>query len=341
MVEGEHAHAVARCRSRHLVTYNVLLGALHREELVGRVLQRLAPDVVALQEVTALPLVRRLAKDLGMELLVGKPSDPSSTLHNVILSRFPVVRWSNHRHPGRMLRSHLEAEINVGGALGTCRVHCLHLAARFGERANGEERRMGELDAVFADIAALPKAAHVLCGDFNAIAPDDVVAASKFFDHLAALTRAGLLEKRAGGLLAPRTRRAAVDPAIDDLWRSVGVPPHLDVGVPTLPRFVPAVTRRLPRGVMADRFFNRVIERWSVRRLSQSGYTDCFRAAHPRASGFTCASWLPVSRIDYVFADELVADRLARCDVARGRGLADASVFEASDHLPLVADFRR
>jgi len=331
---------IDRRRFWRLVTYNVLLGARYREVQVARVLTRLTPDVVALQEVSDLGLVRRLARELSMELLVGRPSDAGSTLHNVILSRFPVLRWRNHRHSGAMLRSHLQAELAVGGRLGRVRVHCVHLAARFGERANGEVRRMAELDRILGDITRLDDLPHLLCGDFNAIAPGDLVAASRFLGRLVELRRAGVLERGADGLHGPRIRAGELDPDLDELWRAVHVPDHLDVSVPRLPALVFTVARGLPRGPVVDRLLNVGIERWSVQRLLDLGYTDCYRSRHPRAAGYTCATWSPSARIDYVFAEDRVAARLVDCQVIGGRSAPDPEVLVASDHFPVVADFR-
>ena len=84
-----------------------------------------------------------------------------------------------------MLRAHLECEVAVNADhTHRIRVHNLHLAARFGERANGEERRMRELGAILGDIRHSGHAPHLLLGDFNAVAPGDVVAASDFFARL-------------------------------------------------------------------------------------------------------------------------------------------------------------
>ena len=329
-------------RRVRLMTYNVLLGAQYREHLVAAVIERSDPDVVALQEVTSLSFARRLAKQLDMTLLLGKPSDPGTDMHNVILTRLPVRRWRNHRHPPHMLRSHLEAELDIGdGPIGSAlRVHCLHLAARFGEKANGEVRRGKELDSVFADIGRMDEVPHVLTGDFNSVSPSETVAASKFFKKMAQLRRAGVLKRGLDGVWGPAPRRGKVDEDIDILWREAGVPPHLDVSVPALPAALLALTRGVLRGHNADRMLGRFIERWGVERILEAGYIDCFRAVHPRALGYTCSTWVPVSRIDYFFASPEVAGRLDRCDVVGGRHWPDPDVLAASDHWPLVADFR-
>jgi endonuclease/exonuclease/phosphatase family metal-dependent hydrolase len=322
------------------MTYNILIGARYREALVTAVIDRCDPDVLALQEVTNLALVRRLAKESGMTLLVGKPSDPATEMHNVILTRLPVRRWKNHRHPGRMLRSHLEADLDVtGSALGpTLRIHCLHLAARFGEKANGEVRRMRELDGFFADRARLDEVPHLLVGDLNAVAPEDTVASTRFFAKMGELRRAGVLARGTDGLWRAATRHTA-DAGMDALWRAAGVAPHLDVSVPQLPGAVFSLTRRIPRGHNVDRLLGRFIERWSIERIRDAGYIDCFRRVHPRAVGYTCATWIPVSRIDYVFASPEMAPHLDSCDVVGSRAWPDPGVLTASDHWPLVADF--
>src|SRR5207245_680079 len=101
----------------------------------------------------------------------------ASRLNLALLTRLPVVGSANHRHAG-MLRTHLTVEVRTGsGAVPRLRVHVVHLAARFGERANGETRRMREMSAVLDDIAVEPPRPHVIVGDFNAIAPGDMVAA--------------------------------------------------------------------------------------------------------------------------------------------------------------------
>ena len=77
-------------------------------------------------------------------------------------------------------------------AMPRVRVHCVHLAARFGERANGEARRMRELRAILGDIARSGRTPHLIAGDFNALAPGDTVAASAFFTRMAQLRRSGV-----------------------------------------------------------------------------------------------------------------------------------------------------
>jgi endonuclease/exonuclease/phosphatase family metal-dependent hydrolase len=320
-----------------VVTYNILLGGQGREDRIAAVLERLDADVIALQEASDLDFLRTLAQRLGMRMVVAKPND-ASKLNLAVLSRLPVTRWRAHRHPGRMLRAHLvcEVEVNAPG-LSRLRIHNVHLAARFGEKNKGEARRLHELEAILGDIERSGSTPHLVLGDFNSLAPGETVAATAFFTRMAELRRRGLLVRGLDGLTVPL--EAAGDAGLTDAWRDAGVEPHLHVGVPRLPWVVGPLTGALPRSAALDRVLNRFIERWTVPRMEAAGYTDVYRAVHTGGDGYTCATWLPAARIDYVWADALLADRVSSCEVVGGNGHPDPEVLGASDHFPVVAEF--
>src|SRR5437879_5010827 len=183
-----------RTRPLRIATYNILVGGPRREELITAVLSRIDADVIALQEVCNLQFLGELAGRLGMQTMVGEPSDPLAGCHIAILTRLPVRGWQNRQHVGRMLRSHLHCDIETGWAtLPVIGVHNVHLAARFGERAKGEARRMRELTAVLDGIGQAPPLPHVILGDFNSVAPGDDVAATRFFRKPNELRRRGLV----------------------------------------------------------------------------------------------------------------------------------------------------
>jgi endonuclease/exonuclease/phosphatase family metal-dependent hydrolase len=76
--------------------------------------------------------------------------------------------------------------------------------------------------------------------------------------------------------------------------------------------------------------------RWrTVQTVLDAGYADAYRQAHPRDPGSTLPSSNPHLRLDYVFLPHRDHDRLIHCDVVRHPRAA-----EASDHLPVIADFR-
>src|SRR5580704_16770630 len=191
-------------RRIRVATYNILLGGERRRDLVRNVLRRVDADVVALQEVREVDRVRDLADELGMEIFLGEPSDPASPMHTAILTRLPVRGWRNRRHHGRMLRSHLHCDVETGGTqVPVVGVHCLQLAARFGDRNKGEARRIREIGAVLTDIADEASLPHLLIGDFNALSPGDDILATSFFRRMNDLRRAGLLKSRPNGIVEP------------------------------------------------------------------------------------------------------------------------------------------
>jgi len=327
-------------RRIRIATYNILLGGEQRRELVANVLRRIDADVVALQEVREVDYVRDLAADLGMEIFLGEPSDPDSPMHTAILTRLPVRAWRNRRHHGRMLRSHLHCDIETGGAvLPLVGVHCLHLAARFGDRNKGEARRIREIGAVLTDIADEPPLPHMLIGDFNALSPGDDILATSFFRRMNDLRRAGLLVVGSNGILTPLAPQVGDGNGLADRWRRAGVDPRLLGGIPALPRVVAPLTVGLPVSRAMDRFLGRLIERWTIERLLKEGYVDCYRDVHPRARGLTCATWQLSARVDYVFATPDLATRVVGADVVGGRTWPDPDAAVASDHYPVVADF--
>jgi endonuclease/exonuclease/phosphatase family metal-dependent hydrolase len=322
-----------------VVTYNILLGGQGRGDRIAAVLDRCDADVVALQEASDIDLVRSLAQRLGMRMIVAKPND-ASKLNLAVLSRLPVTRWRAHRHPGRMLRAHLVCELDVGvPGLSRLRIHNVHLAARFGEKNKGEARRLRELEAILGDIERSGPTPHLVMGDFNSLAPGETVAATAFFTRMAELRRRGLLVRGLDGLVVP-LESGGDGEVIAQAWREAGVEPHLHVGVPRLPWVVGPLTGALPRSAALDRVLNRFIERWTVTRMLDAGYTDSYRAAHPQGEGYTCATWLPAARIDYVWADARMAERVESCHVVGGEDHPDADVAGASDHYPVVAEFR-
>ncbi|TMB89977.1 MAG: hypothetical protein E6J45_09475 [Chloroflexi bacterium] len=323
-----------------VATYNILVGGDGRHELIRNVLSRIDADVIALQEVCDLDFLRALGTHLGMDVMAGEPSAPPPSCHVAFLSRLPIRAWRNRQHRGRMLRSHLHCEVETGGRrVPVITLHNVHLAARFGERAKGEARRMRELSAVLDGVAGEAAGPHALLGDFNALSPGDTVAATLFFRRMNELRRAGLLVPQENGYVAPVAHDGQNSAELDAAWHAAGVDPRLQAGIPVLPRVVWPLTAGLPVSSNVDRFLGRFIERWTVERLLRLGYVDCFRRVHPRALGRTSATWLPAARVDYVFASPDLAAHLTGCEVVGGRRWADPEVATASDHFPVAADF--
>lgn len=78
---------------------------------------------------------------------------------------------------------------------------------------------------------------------------------------------------------------------------------------------------------------NRVYH-FSLAKILSSGFTDCFRSLNSD-EGFTLPPPDPNSRLDYILVNEKMKAFLRSCWVVR----ESASVNQASDHYPVVADF--
>ena len=77
------------------------------------------------------------------------------------------------------------------------------------------------------------------------------------------------------------------------------------------------------------------VPRWVLNRVQAAGFTDCFRALHPDDEGFTLPPPAPNARLDYLFANPVLAPALRSCSVVREPPV----VLHASDHYPVVAEF--
>lgn len=119
------------------------------------------PDVVVLQEATRPDVVERVAKDVGMTAWAAHPD------HSVgFMSRVPIAHHAWH-HPAWSRRSFLEL-VPEGD---TVRVYGVHLSAVHSNWT--EQRRVRELRALLAAIAEHQHGFHVVCGDFNTLAPGE------------------------------------------------------------------------------------------------------------------------------------------------------------------------
>jgi exonuclease III len=74
---------------------------------------------------------------------------------------------------------------------------------------------------------------------------------------------------------------------------------------------------------------------YALAALTAAGFTDCYRALHPQAAGYTLPSTRPNARLDYIFANQALAPALTACEVVT----APPAVQYASDHLPVMAEF--
>ncbi|GCE17849.1 hypothetical protein KDK_16490 [Dictyobacter kobayashii] len=154
-------------------------------------------------------------------------------------------------------------------------------------------------------------------GDFNSLSPKDAFTASALLKYVMRLD----------------TRRK-------NLTLNDGHP-HLNSVVPPKLRFLNPVLRTVARSELLCNLFDLAAYFYAPRgciRLLSEYYTDCFRHLHPHEQGFTCPAAAPAGRIDYIFADPTLVERLEMCHVLV-TGEDDFLGEHASDHLAVTAEF--
>jgi len=161
--------------SFNLLSYNVRFGGAGRETLLARAVAETAPDLVILQEATDPRVVARIAAGVGMQHWAAHPGYSLA-----YLSRAPVRRHEWHRPRGSK-RHFIELEPE-GLGLTVYGVHLSAVHSRWTER-----RRARELRALLAWVGARADDFHVVIGDFNTLAPGEVLDARRLPPRLRAV----------------------------------------------------------------------------------------------------------------------------------------------------------
>ena len=151
-----------------LLTYNIREGGVGRAAQIAEVIGSAAPDVVALQEAREPQIVEEIAKLAGFKYWGSRMAHSTGFLSNVPV---PDFAW---RRPPRTRHAVLEVTL----ADGLPRLFVLHLRAWFSkwsERQREVELR-GLLDGIKQQLEKENRAFafHLIAGDFNALAPDEV-----------------------------------------------------------------------------------------------------------------------------------------------------------------------
>jgi endonuclease/exonuclease/phosphatase family metal-dependent hydrolase len=298
-----------------ILSYNILAGGARRIDFIERMIRTADPDVVGLVEATNLDVVKELARRLEMDYRTNTSPEGSSI---ALLSRLPIIRSAVHSAGGVISRPLLEVGLEEeSGERLTVFVN--HLVASFWQGRGGDAPRRKEVRAILEVLRANHEP-HVLMGDFNALAPGDRLQASKLVSYLTDVDRRYKHRKH--------EQVHHGNPSLNYI-----VPPPL--------RFVTPLLRLIPRSrvlsALCDEAAMFYAPRTSIALLKAAGYVDCFRYQNPRAWGFTCPAASPAGRIDYLFANPLLATRLRACKVVDGSGQVNGK--DASDHLPIMADF--
>jgi exodeoxyribonuclease III len=186
-----------------LLTYNIRYGGVGREELLSAAIRDCAPDIVVLQEATRPEVVERLASLCGM---VAWGSRRGHSLG--FMCRVPVEEPIWHRPRGSR-----HAFIEIAPLEMPIRVFGVHLSAV--HAAWTEARRERELRALLHGIRQHQHGFHVLAGDFNTLAPNELLDVRQLPYRLRALVWLS------GGVIRWRTIQIVLDARYIDGFRAL------------------------------------------------------------------------------------------------------------------------
>ena len=158
-----------------LLSYNVRFGGTGREPQLASVIREADPDLVVLQEATSPRVVERLSEETGLSTHAAHAGRSIA-----YLSRVPVKHHEWHRPRGSR-RHFMEIELE-GSNLVVFGIHLSAVHSFWTER-----RRMRELRSLLAWVEARKHGFHVMVGDFNTLAPGELLDAQKLPPRLRAL----------------------------------------------------------------------------------------------------------------------------------------------------------
>ena len=150
-----------------LLSYNIRFGGLGRESDLAEVIRAIAPDLVVFQEATHPDVIESLAAATEFPFWAARKN------HSIGYLSKHKIRYHEWHYPAGAKHSFLEL-IPAGADL---RIFGLHLSARFSKW--DERRRTREIRALLEGIKRHQNGFHVLLGDFNALAPGEVLEVSR------------------------------------------------------------------------------------------------------------------------------------------------------------------
>jgi exodeoxyribonuclease-3 len=217
-----------------LLSYNIRFGGLGREQALAETIVAAAPDLVVFQEATQPEVIERIAEATKFPFWAARRN------HSIGFLSRQQVDYHEWHYPAGARHSFLE--IIPAGA--KARIFGLHLSARFSKW--DERRRAREIRSLLDGIKRHQDGFHVLVGDFNTLAPGEVLE----LDRMPAWIRA--LIWVSGRQLQRETIQLMLDAGYGDGYRML----HPDVKGYTFPTWDPHV--RLDYVFVPRSFANRL-----------------------------------------------------------------------------------
>jgi endonuclease/exonuclease/phosphatase family metal-dependent hydrolase len=233
-----------------ILTYNICRGGAGKEDQIAAVIAAVRPDITVFQEATVPAVVEKIAARTGMAQWAATRGESLG-----FMSAKTVCRFEWH-HPRLSRHAFLEIE----PASGSLRIFGVHLSALYS--AWTERHRVVELRALLASIARHQQGFHLLAGDFNTLAPGDLLDFRKLPNRLRALVWLS------GGNIRWRTIQLVLDAGYIDGYRLLHGP---DVGY-TFPSWAPHV--RLDYFFTPSAFSRRVLNCEIVKHSAAAAASD-------------------------------------------------------------------
>ena len=146
-----------------LLSYNIRFGGLGREKALSDVIKSVDPDLVVFQEAIHPEVIERLSQYTGLSYWAARAR------HSIGYISKSKVEYHEWHYPFGAKHSFLEIVLDGSDA----RIFGLHLSARFSKW--DERKRTREIRALLDGIKRYQQGFHVLVGDFNTLAPGEVL----------------------------------------------------------------------------------------------------------------------------------------------------------------------
>lgn len=184
-----------------LLSYNIRYGGTGREAELLSVIRACDPDLVVFQEATNPAVLERLARGASMAQWAGQRGRSLG-----FMSRRRVAHFAWHRP--RLSRHAFLEIIPAGVDFSVVGVHLSAVHSAWTER-----RRIIELRALLRTLQRRQRRFHVLIGDFNTLAPGELLDVRKLPQRLRALVWLS------GGRIRWRTIQEVLDAGYADVFR--------------------------------------------------------------------------------------------------------------------------
>ncbi len=146
-----------------LLSYNIRFGGTGRESRLADVIRAVSPDLVVFQEATDPRVIEKLSIDTNLRYWSAQRA------HSIAYISRIKIGYHEWHYPAGAKHSFLEI-VPEGSA---ARIFGLHLSARF---SKWDERQRGrEIRNLLKGIERHQHGFHVLVGDFNTLAPGEVL----------------------------------------------------------------------------------------------------------------------------------------------------------------------